>query len=141
MWVMTSIGEMSPARMQILQQTWLVSFLYADYGTLQPPNDAQGRSTTHQTWCSHLWCSPPCSCSEQDMEVEQAYPFSPLRMPLTTSLVPRLVCLRFEAFFASLSTFLVIFSSARGSAIGIKKGPVFFTTSFGIPSCNDIASA
>ena len=62
------------------------------------------------------------------------HPLRPLRMLLTTSLVPRLVCLRFEAFLASLSTFLVIFSSARGSAMGIKKGPFFFTISFGSAS-------
>ena len=32
MWVMTSIGDMSPARMQILRQHWLVSVLWMHSG-------------------------------------------------------------------------------------------------------------
>ena len=47
-------------------------------------------------------------------------PFVPCRKDFTTSLTPRLKALPWDAFFTSLCSFLVSFSSASGEEIGLR---------------------
>ena len=91
-----------------------------------------------QTHGLHVAVQGGLACTCRHRRICDAHPLNFLRMALTTSLTPRLICLRLEARLASFSTFLASFSSARGSAMGIRKGPVFCATAGLASTCSTL---
>lgn len=86
-WVTTSMGEISPAIIQILQEHEIVS----------SPKGAPVDMYSDTACVTHPWVF--------------------FRKALTTSLTPRLICFLLAPFLANFSTFLQSLSSASGLAM------------------------
>ena len=91
MCVSTSIGEMSPARIHILQQ-------YFD-GRLEDSVHV----LSYSMWGHHAFSRRRgCRRNGAARLLHHAYPLAFLRSAFTTSFTPRRICFRLEAFLHSL---------------------------------------